>query len=249
MVSTGELIRAHRAKLGITQQQFADQNGLTRILVAKTEQGWTSPRLATLRVLARALGVPLGDLLDDDSLSRRYPKRRIVVEGDIAYVPLSKGAVAIIDAKFAEAVQETCSWILHSKGYAWGRCEGGERKMRARFLHHFIWKLEHGKFPEDELDHRDHNRLDCRLSNLRLASHAQNMANLPYRVSRMTGYKGVRRVGKKFGAEVTKDGKRYWLGVHVTAESAARTYDAMAMQLFGEFASINFPDEPRTETA
>jgi hypothetical protein len=47
--------------------------------------------------------------------------------------------------------------------------------------------------------------------------------------------------GKRWKAEIRFDGKLRYLGLHDTAEQAARMYDAAALGLFGEYALINFP--------
>lgn len=86
-------------------------------------------------------------------------------------------------------------------------------------------------------DHISRDRLDNRRSNLRWATKKQNGANMQPRPN-SSGYRGVSRRGtrKKFQAIITLH-----LGTFDTAEEAARAYDAKAREIWGEFATLNFP--------
>src|SRR5690606_20969904 len=48
-----------RHHLGLSQAQLADRAGLSRMAVQKAESGATDPRLSTLEVMARAMGMEL----------------------------------------------------------------------------------------------------------------------------------------------------------------------------------------------
>lgn len=94
--------------------------------------------------------------------------------------------------------------------------------------------------PHVLIDHRDGDGLNNRRANLRCASNQQNVANSGPRRTNKLGYKGVHILPSgRFRAYIRKDGERYNLGVHDTAELAAAEYDAMALRLFGEFAYQN----------
>jgi len=44
-------------------------------------------------------------------------------------------------------------------------------------------------------------------------------------------------------ARISHNGKRIFLGYFDDLEEAARAYDAAAIKLHGEFATLNFPEE------
>lgn len=52
------LVRARRAQ-GLTQAELAAKCGLSRMAIQKAESGATDPRLSTILVMARALGMEL----------------------------------------------------------------------------------------------------------------------------------------------------------------------------------------------
>jgi transcriptional regulator with XRE-family HTH domain len=61
----GEKIRRLRLKTGMSQEGLAQRVGVTTHTIWRLENGPTfNPRLETLRALAKALGVPLKELLD-----------------------------------------------------------------------------------------------------------------------------------------------------------------------------------------
>ena len=93
-------------------------------------------------------------------------------------------------------------------------------------------------------DHRDGNKLNNTKANLRVCEGGQNVANSKLHSDSTTGFKGVTRIGKKFGAQGgrmngKKTGKSRWLGSFDTAEDAARAYDEVMVKEFGEFARTN----------
>lgn len=93
------------------------------------------------------------------------------------------------------------------------------------------------------VDHANRDTLDCRRSNLRQATYAQNSANSKLRKHNTSGYKGVsfNKRRQKFEANINFEGTRYPLGFFDVAEEAAKAYDKVAKRLHGEFAVLNFP--------
>ena len=97
------------------------------------------------------------------------------------------------------------------------------------------------------VDHINQNGLDNRRENLRAGTRSQNMMNRTKTAQNSTGFKGVYDCGdsKKnpYTAKIQRDNKVYHLGHYLTAEEAAKVYDKKAIELFGEFAVLNFPKE------
>jgi len=61
-----------------------------------------------------------------------------------------------------------------------------------------------------------------------------------------SGYKGVTKASgtrDRWMARIIYDGKRYYLGTFDNKEKAARAVDQKAIELFGEYAHLNFPEE------
>lgn len=106
-----------------------------------------------------------------------------------------------------------------------------------------IWLLMTGAWPSDEIDHVNRDRADDRWENLRIATHAQNMANQNImRVNNISGYRGVcwHKSTKKWAVQV-KGHRPCHCGLFENKEDAARHYDEIVRALYGEFASTNFP--------
>lgn len=94
------------------------------------------------------------------------------------------------------------------------------------------------------VDHINGNVLDNRKCNLRVCTHAENMRNITKRRKGNTsGYTGVSKCGKRWAASIGDRGKTIYLGSFGNKEEAARARDLKAIELHGEFASLNFPIE------
>lgn len=95
------------------------------------------------------------------------------------------------------------------------------------------------------IDHVNGIRLDNRRGNLRGCTQAENCRNTR-RIRNSTGIRGVIKDSRdnRYGASIRVNDKVYGLGRYATAEEAGRVYDSAARQLHGEFAVLNWPDEP-----
>jgi len=100
--------------------------------------------------------------------------------------------------------------------------------------------------PKIQIDHKDDDKTNNKLDNLRIATNSENCAAAKTRRKGVSKFRGVSKSGKiknPWSAIACKDRKRYHLGNFKTEEEAARAYDKKAKELFGEFADLNFPEE------
>lgn len=156
------------------------------------------------------------------------------LEPDAFRIPLRRRdgtiiAHAIVDNQ--DAHLDHLRWCMNHGGYA-VRSEGG----RPILMHRVIACAPLGL----EVDHINRNRLDNRRSNLRLTDRAGNTRNCSRNRRSTQPYKGVRRIGNRWGARLKFEGEWCCLGWFDTPHEAAVAYDLMAMALFGEFAATNF---------
>lgn len=152
---------------------------------------------------------------------------------------LTKGKVAIVDDEDYEHLSQwKWHFVASHNGYA-ARREYPSRKYI--YLHRQITNA-----PKDmDVDHTNNDGLDNRKSNLRVCTTAQNLANRGFLPTRnKSGFKGVSFNGKRWVAQIglrTKDAHtNKVLGYFDTPEEAARAYDKVHTERYGEFAKPNF---------
>nr|WP_313659107.1 HNH endonuclease [Achromobacter ruhlandii] len=123
-------------------------------------------------------------------------------------------------------------WYIRRGGYVVRFVAG-----QTIFLHREVMKPAAGLM----VDHINGDKLDNRRENLRVCTNAQNSMNQRRSAGNTSGFKGVRRnaVGRKWEAIIKCDGKQHYLGVFDDPRVAAHAYNRAAIQLFGDFASLN----------
>ena len=107
------------------------------------------------------------------------------------------------------------------------------------YAHRLAWFYIHGRWPVN-IDHRDRNKQNNSIGNLREASVSQNGGNRGAQKNSKLGLKGVRkriRGTNRYEARITKDGAHILIGYFPTAEQAHAAYLKAANQYYGEFAS------------
>jgi hypothetical protein len=160
-------------------------------------------------------------------------------------ISLSKGkAYAIVDDEDFDYLNQW-KWKFN-KGRAMrnqhigtvGNWRDGKRKDKAVLMHRVIMGEPEGM----DVDHENRNALDNRKANLRICTHAENRRNNKIYSNNTIGYKGVywdkRKL--KYYTQISFMGKKYTLALFESAEEAAKEYDHVARQLYGEFATLNF---------
>lgn len=153
-------------------------------------------------------------------------------------IKLTKGKVAIVDNADYKWLNQWkwCAILTDRKtgGYALRSRWDPSAKRRGQVLMH---RLIMGEPDGMLVDHINRNSLDNRRENLRITTYSGDRANRGMFKNNTSGYKGVSAEKKsgKWKMVVRK--------VFDTPEEAARAYDKCARVLFGEYASLNFPDD------
>jgi hypothetical protein len=162
------------------------------------------------------------------------PKEKINVIGDVAYVPLTRGYYAIINADDVEKV-ERYQWhaMVRARTVYAVRSDYSSGKMKKIGMHRLIANAG----DMHVIDHIDGDGLNNRSANLRQASVSQNCMNRRLAKNSTTLCKGVTFVAKekKYWARIMANGSRVSLGYYKTAQEAAAAYVAASSQYHGEF--------------
>lgn len=161
---------------------------------------------------------------------------------------MSNGQVANCDDDNYEKLN-VYSWSLHAHGYPITKLDRAGITM-----HLLIYMLDNRSIPAGhEIDHINGNKLLNTRDNLRVVTRQQNRMNSKKAENCRSKYKGVSfcngkntdpdvgRWTSRIQHPITK--QRIWLGNFTTQEEAAEAYDNKAIELFGEFAKLNFAKE------
>lgn len=157
------------------------------------------------------------------------------VIGDLAYVPLSRGLEATVDAADIGLISgiSWCASKNRNTTYATATMrDNGSQKWVG--MHRLITGAETGQV----VDHIDGNGLNNTRRNLRVCTNQQNIFNQGIRTTNRSGYKGVhwnKSLGK-WRAQIQIDGKIKSLGCFDDVNEAAMAYRAASNKLHGKYA-------------
>lgn len=158
----------------------------------------------------------------------------------------SNDAVVLISKKCLNLVL-SFKWYLGKGGYPIAYGSNNDMKInvgKGIKLHQLLYN----RFSETRplgtivggyvIDHINRNKLDNRLENLRMCSQKQNSYNTSRR--RKDKFKGVSKNKNSWCSRITKDGQTYVIKNIASEEEAAKIYDLMAEDLFGQYAGKNY---------
>lgn len=103
------------------------------------------------------------------------------------------------------------------------------------------WFYVHGVWPVSDVDHKDTDKLNDAIENLREATRQQNNVNGPAHKHNLLGIRGVGwdKSRQKFRAQIGKGNRTFGLGRFDTIEEAIAARNAAATRMFGEFARLS----------
>lgn len=162
-----------------------------------------------------------------------YVKLKVSMQAAFERLPLygkySNGKFAIIDTGTGLSRYR---WYVSNIGYIYRR--NYAVKNGHIYLHHEVLSAPKGMWR----DHINGDKFDNRRCNLRLITPKESACNRGSRLAK-SGYRGVRRKGDRFIAQITDHGKNVYLGCYKTSVEAARAYNESASRIHGSFARLN----------
>ena len=104
-------------------------------------------------------------------------------------------------------------------------------------LHRLAWLWVYGRLPSGDLDHKNGDRSDNRISNLREATRVQNTYNRGANPKNPSGIKGVcwHPAANKWMARARVGGVPHYLGVYSSKEEAGRVVREFQKTHHGKF--------------
>lgn len=161
------------------------------------------------------------------------------IDGSNCLIFLPRDQVAVVD--LCDSDLGALNWSVERSrntwyAYRWRRGDDGRRHHR--WLHREIAARAGMQIDGLEVDHRDGNGLNNRRSNLRAATHAQNMQNMRTPSSNTSGVRGVYwdKREARWIASVRYNGKALRLGGFDSIELASAAFQEAAQRIYGEFA-------------
>lgn len=153
-------------------------------------------------------------------------------------IKLTQGKHAIVDDDDYEWLMGW-KWCARWSGYTWYARSSKQVESKQVFIqmHNLILDTPSGQ----QGDHRNHNGLDNRRSNIRIATRSQNGGNRLPVIGKSSKFKGVSfdRARNIWEANIGINHRKIRLGRYHNETEAAKAYDIAALKHFGEFAMTN----------
>lgn len=102
---------------------------------------------------------------------------------------------------------------------------------RNYLVHHIVWFLNKNEWPRFQLDHRDRNKQNNKIDNLREVNSAVQTANKIRRKDKLLTGVTIRK--GKFQAQIRINGKQTYLGVYSTEIEAHEIYKRKYKEIYG----------------
>jgi hypothetical protein len=112
---------------------------------------------------------------------------------------------------------------------------------RKKYLAHILaWLIVYGQRPARFIDHKNLDKKDNRIDNLRLADFGENSVNASVRSDNTSGFRGVffEKRRQRWIVYATKNGVRRQFGSFKEKHLAAKTHARVAEQIYGEFCPL-----------
>lgn len=153
-------------------------------------------------------------------------------------IPLTRGYEAVVDDADYPFLSQY-KWYAIPKGHdlVYAVRDYMNKKL---YMHREIMKPEN---KQQIVDHINHNSLDNRRENLRIATGPQNQQNARKHKIGTSKYRGVSwsRQQKKWEVRIRiPEGKRVHLGFYKDEDAAAEAYNEASKQYHGDYSCVEF---------
>lgn len=154
-------------------------------------------------------------------------------------ITLTQGKSVIVDKVNVDKLLKIGKWLALFNGFKWyaiRRVKNKKGKWDHLYMHRFLTGAPKGK----EVDHKNGNGLDNRISNLRVCSPSENQHNRGRQKNNKSGFKGVsfNKERNKFQVFIALNSKHIYIGQFNSAEEGASAYAIAAKKYHGKFAKL-----------